>query len=572
VTAQGPICSICYRRSREHQCVQCGRVTVEARLADPEARTWICNRCWVPPSMMCTDCGQVKPCGRGGASGRPICSTCRARRRRPRTCAVCARDVVTQTTLPLGPVCGPCYRRIRRNPNDCATCGETRPLVGFNAAGGGVCGPCCSDERTWICRGCGRVDLLIADTLCLACTVKDRVNHLLTGPDGRISAQLHGVEALLLVDHTAEQTQVILNSCRWIRLLARLVAHGEPITHNALDRLEQTMHVRHLRHVLVDTGALEKRADGMEGLEPWLKGLLAGLPPRTATVLQRYVSWSLLPRTRRRATRGRTTVSSPRYVRTQILAAHQFLMWLETNQIGLAETTQHDVDTWLRRGASTRRRVRDFLRWAHDRGLADELEVGWLGRQGLPEQILDNDQRWTLLRRCLRDDSLPLRLRIAGALVLLYGQIPSRIVRLTTDGITTNEKGTYLALRKQPVLLPPLLAALITELVSANSAYWSKTSRIDSPAWLFPGTRAGSHLGSGRLTLLLNQEIGVFVRPARGAALSDLAGNLPAPILADLLGISVAAAGRWRAIAGSDDADYLAARTVTPPVANSLAW
>ena len=83
----------------------------------------------------------------------------------------------------------------------------------------------------------------------------------------------------------------------------------------------------------------------MEGLEPWLKGLLAGLPPRTATVLQRYVSWSLLPRTRRRATRGRTTVSSPRYVRTQILAAHQFLMWLETNQIGLAETTQHDVDT-----------------------------------------------------------------------------------------------------------------------------------------------------------------------------------------------------------------------------------
>ena len=44
---------------------------------------------------------------------------------------------------------------------------------------------------------------------------------------------------------------------------------------------------------------------------------------------------------------------------------------------------------------------------------------------------------------------------VAGALVLLYGQIPSRIVELTIDSVATTETDTYLVLRNQPVLLPP---------------------------------------------------------------------------------------------------------------------
>ena len=76
----------------------------------------------------------------------------------------------------------------------------------------------------------------------------------------------------------------------------------------------------------------------------------------------------------------------------------------------------------------------------------------WLGSDGLPEQILDDDERWVLLRRCLGDDSPSLRVRVAGALVLLYGQIPSRIVELTVDQITTQRSDTYLALREHPVL------------------------------------------------------------------------------------------------------------------------
>lgn len=558
ITTDGPICSVCYHRGREHECVQCGRTTVEARVADRQAGTWICNRCWIPPIMTCSSCGRRRPCARGRASGRPICSTCGSRRQ-PRTCALCARRVKAQTTLPIGPVCGPCYRRLRRNPDVCASCDGTRPLVGADDAGRGICGPCSGDGRNWVCEDCGRVDLLIAGRQCLACTVKSRVRQVLTGPDGQIPTPLRDVATLLLLDNTAEQTQEILNGSRWMELLGDLVASGKPITHDVLDTLDQTTCVRYLRHVLVHTGALEERGEGLEGLEPWMKSLFAGLSLCTISVLRRYASWSLLPRARRRAARGRITASTPKYVRTRILAAQQFLLWLERNQIELADATQHDVDTWLGLGASTRLRLRDFLHWAHARGLAVALDVRWLGSQGLPEQVLDEEERWALLRRCLHDENVSLRLRVAGALVLLYGQIPSRIVALTAQSLTKTASGSYLCLRDRPVLLPPSLAALLTQLVALNNGRPPTTSE-QNPAWLFPGVRMGTHMDHGRLTLLLNRKIGVYVRPARGAALSDFAGDLPASVLAELLGLSISAATGWAAVAARNQACYLEAR------------
>jgi hypothetical protein len=64
----------------------------------------------------------------------------------------------------------------------------------------------------------------------------------------------------------------------------------------------------------------------------------------------------------------------------------------------LGDATQHDVDTSIDLGATTGRRVRDFLRWAHARGLSADLQVHWLGREGIPANVLGEDERWTLLR------------------------------------------------------------------------------------------------------------------------------------------------------------------------------
>jgi hypothetical protein len=490
-----------------------------------------------------------------------VCSTCRRAVSPARTCVLCERTVAIQTTLPLGPVCGPCYQHLRRNPAACASCQEIRPLVGISSTGRQVCGPCSGDDRNWVCGTCGRVDLLFAACECMACSVKRRVRELLTGPDGQIPAQLDGVATFLLTARPFEQTHHLFNGTEWIRLLGDLAAAGRPITHEILDDLAQGDHVRHLRSILVHTGGLDEQGDGLESLQPWLKTFLAGVSPQTATLLRPYASWSVLPRARH---------SAPTYARDRIGAAAHFVTWLEHNHRTLADATQHDVNTWLGQGASTRHRIRDFLRWAHAGGLAADLQVHWLGSEGLPEQILGDDERWTLLRRCLRDDGLDLRLRVAGALVLLYGQIPSRIVELTIDSVATTETDTYLVLRNQPVLLPPPLAVLTVELAAVSSHEQSTVSEARTPVWLFPGARPGSHRYAGRLSTSRNKKAGIFVRSARGAALSALAADLPAPVLADLLGLSITAATRWGAVAAKDNADYLAARISHPPPASVL--
>ena len=124
---------------------------------------------------------------------------------------------------------------------------------------------------------------------------------------------------------------------------------------------------------------------------------------------------------------------------------------------------------------------------------------------------------------------------------------------------------TYLVLRDQPVLLPPPLAALTIELAARSTHEQSTTAGTGNRPWLFPGARPGSHFYAGRLSTSLNKNVGIFVRPARGAALSALAADLPAPVLAHLLGLSIATTTRWGALAARDNAEYVAARIESPP-------
>lgn len=563
ITHEGPICPSCYHRGRSHQCYQCGRVTAHARAADRAAGAWICYRCWTPPTATCSECGRLKPCARGIASGRPLCSTCRRGPRRPRRCAICDHTKAVAAVLPVGAVCGRCVRHLRRHPAPCSMCQLVRPLVGVDDRGVGVCGPCSGDERNWTCSACGQVDLLLGSR-CLACTVKAEVTELLTSPSGHIDPQLNGIRTYLIDDTTPDRTLGIIRYTEWVRLLRELIATQRPLTHEVIDELPAGSPANHLRIVLEHTGVIEPRADDLGFLDAWLRDFLSAVPRQDAHLLRTYAQWSILPRTRRRATRLGTTANTPKYVRTRVETAAQFLAWLRDNDRTLTETTQHDVDTWIESGASTRRRIRDFLKWTHARGLSAALHVHWLGREGLAEHVLGDQDRWTLLRRCLRDDSLSLDLRVAGALVLLYGQIPTRIVELTVDRISTSDTDTYFALRNQPVLLPPPLATLIVELAN-RSASRQPRARPEASGWLFPGPRPGTHIYAGRLATALNNKAGIYVRPGRGGALNALAADLPAPVLAEILGLSVTTATRWTALANHDNAEYVAARIAAPP-------
>ena len=206
------------------------------------------------------------------------------------------------------------------------------------------------------------------------------------------------------------------------------------------------------------------------------------------------------------------------------------------------------------------RTIRYFLRWAHGHRLVRSLTVP-LRQPRNPGQVIPEAQRWEQLQRCLRDVSLPLHVRVAGSLLLLYGQPVSRTVQMKTTQISRDADNTYVIFDQHPVLLPPALAWLIGELGDAATPVAVLGGRGRPASWLFPGQVPGRHLAVNGLVHQLGDH-GIAARASRSAALINLASDLPAPILADLLGMHVNTAVRWSHRVKRDWASYLAARSV----------
>jgi hypothetical protein len=241
------------------------------------------------------------------------------------------------------------------------------------------------------------------------------------------------------------------------------------------------------------------------------------------------------------------------------MIALEFLAWTDQEGTTLAGLGQDDVDRWLAEEQTQRRyRVRYFLNWTAARGLSRRLDVPVLPRQG-PADFLDDDQRWQLLQRCLTDSPMPVGVRAADALVLLFGFQLQRIRHLTAGQVTEKDGNAYLTAGRRPVLLPPRLAAILGELAAQPPPRLMIPSRSDAPRWLFPGRIPGQPLDLHSLNDQLNRH-GISVRPARNGALAALASDLPAAVLADFLGIHVNTAVRWVTYARQDWAAYLAAR------------
>jgi hypothetical protein len=144
---------------------------------------------------------------------------------------------------------------------------------------------------------------------------------------------------------------------------------------------------------------------------------------------------------------------------------------------------------------------------------------------------LSEDERLITLGRLLTDADTPMRLRVAGVIVLLYAQPLTRIVQLTVDDVIHDGETRLLRLGEPaspvPASVAPLLLAYIADRDNMNTAT-NQASR-----WLFPGRRAGQP--PDHLSALLG-EIGVPVSAARGAAIRHQLLELPAPVVADALG------------------------------------
>lgn len=151
--------------------------------------------------------------------------------------------------------------------------------------------------------------------------------------------------------------------------------------------------------------------------------------------------------------------------------------------------------------------------------------------------------------------------RLCGkcALILLCAFQAQRIRHLTADQLTQKGGDAYLTAGRHPMLLPPRLGALLRELASRPPAPLMIPHGPNTPSWLFPGRVHGQPIDGHSLTNPLNRH-GISARPAHNGVLAALAADLPAAILADLLGLHVNTAVRWVVYARRDWADHLAIR------------
>jgi hypothetical protein len=234
----------------------------------------------------------------------------------------------------------------------------------------------------------------------------------------------------------------------------------------------------------------------------------------------------------------------------------------------LRNCNQADLDAWCLLGGRMPHRARQFITWCADRRFISAVTIPASPASTHREVFADEDTRWRIARHLRHNDTNTASDRVAGLLVLLYGQPVARIVRLTTDTIIHTNGRVQLLLGHQPLTVPNPLDGLLLEFLTDHRSTVSP-SHTDGHPWLFPGRLHGQALHPLTMGRRLKR-LGIHSRIARNTALMDHAATMPAVVLSELLGLSITGAVRWTTLAGATSNAYAANIIRRPTLSNSL--
>jgi hypothetical protein len=552
-----PLCARCAPRPRR-RCGRCDRIRVIARRAR-DGQPDICNSCFQAPEATCSVCGQRRPCN-FAATPQPVCTGCAPRPLR--SCARCHTPQPVTAVWSEGPVCERCYTTALRTRAACHDCGQQRRLVAPPGPHATTCSDCAGHPASHTCSDCGIEDKLYERGRCDRCALHRRVTDLLTTPDGDMPT------ALVPIAEAIRDAPVARSALNWLHksasaeLLGDIAAGRVPMTHATLDDHPHPRAAAYLRGILTAHGALPDRDEDLARFERWIPSQLERVArPADRRILHAYTTWHVAHRLRRRAARHPRPRTPTGGARQQIRTAVAFLTWLDEHDIALAVVAQDDIDTWVLTspGAAT---IRDFLTWTAEHGHTRELTAEPPTTRTAAGMAPDT--RWATIRRLLHDDTLDTPDRVAGCLVLLYGQHLTRITALTHHDLTRTPDRLTIRFGDHGIDIPEPLAGLITTL--ADTARHTSIAATPSP-WLFPGHHPGRPLSAAHLGVRL-RNLGVPAIPGRRAALVHLAATLPPAVLADLLGLHPTTAVNWTNNANGNWNTYAAtllARAPTNP-------
>jgi len=477
-----------------------------------------------------------------------------------RACWECA-STNGLTRLPHGYICVGCRRRRHYHPETCPRCEVVRPLAWL--CDDIVCASCAGAESIFACSECGREDQPYGFNRCARCFLRERLTDLLTDPaTGQIHQQLRPVFDELV---NSERPQTGL---WWLRkkpgtgpkLLKQMACGAVEVSHDIFRALPSDRSHDYVRTLLVAVGVLSPVEIRIERMLPWIEDIVAELPSDDAALIRRFAHWHVLRQMRKAARENRLTKTMADACRRRIRVAIEFVAFLAHHDANAETATQDLLERYQEQVGRTLNHEYAFVIWLRDSRINTRLTIPDVPRPP-PAVTVSDAQRWAAVERLLHDATLRRYTRIGGLLTLLFAQPLSRIVAMRTSQITiTDDRALHVTFSTIPIQMPPVLDDLIREHLDhrGKSLYASRDT-----GWLFPGGNPGRHLATENIR---SQLVAIGIRPYenRKATLFQLAGDIPAPVLAELIGITNHNAADWAKLAARDWTDYIAERARLP--------
>lgn len=550
-------CERCAETRGRKPCDRCGVVALIIRRIGGKGSSGpgLCRPCYRRDPISrktCIVCGQFRHCDERTEAG-SLCYQCAAGK--PVECGHCHQRHKKATTWLDKPICNTCFKRARRTTAVCPGCGGQKVLAFYDPHRRTVCAACAGlDPSRYACTTCGSAEHWYGKR-CAQCVLTERVTTVLTGRDGRICTRLWPLRDLLLVVDIPASTLKWLSTSEAARLLHDMATDVLPINHTTLDELPHTGVIDYLRALLITADVLPAREEILERFSPWLNTFLA-THAEHARVLRPYATWHLQRTMRAKSRAGTLLPGSAQNARSQLHTAAAFLTWLTNQDTTLTQATQRDLDAFLTEHPTRRQGLPGFLTWAGKHQLTN-LTPPVIPHYTGPTTTLTDANRWATAEQLLHNDNLPIDVRLAGLFVLLYGQTLTRVLRLRTQDITTDTDGTRIRLGTTTIVLPQQLATLLEQ--QRNRRGKASYNPRHGP-WLFPGGHPGQPINAGSFATDRLNPAGIYINPSRTAALMHLAAEIPAPVLADLLGLNPTTAAFWATHAKRDWTQYTATR------------
>lgn len=552
------VCNPCYLASRKGTCAGCGQVRpVKVHRATQLPRCRSCQHkdesTWKP----CSNCGVVRPVNARTDDGRALCVRCYEQP--PGICDGCGREAPITSRRNGEAVCARCYRHPERI---CGRCGRMQRIRRRATGDDPDLCHACWWEPIAICSRCGEEGMCngnnIGTPLCLRCRLDDRLTTQVLGPDGETPEWFTPLKEAIVGVGNPRSGHVWMSRSPAVAVLKDLVSGKLALTHEALDSLPQKASIVHLRDLLIASGALAERDPYIVRLERTIKEAAASLQhDEDARLLKAFGAWRVLQRVRKRVERGKEPTTAIKNGQQLVREAARFLTWLRLRDRSLAACTQADVDEWFAAEIRARDRARDFLVWAMKRRATSDLRLPPARRRS-PVGPIDLDKRWRSARRLLHDQGLDPADRVVGALVVIYAQRLTTIAQLTIEDVKESNGEVFVRLGREAVWMPEPLGEFLRQLPWRRQIGIS--GKLKQSEWLFPGRQAGRHQHPDYLRMRL-AGIGIACIPARNAALIHLATEVPAAVIADMLGLHPGTATRWVELAGAKWTGYAADRS-----------